>query len=257
MPERAGFYERVLSALLADGVLRCDMSVLVTCGGTTDYEVLRRLGFERVTITNLDSSGEGNRYAPYAWGWQDAERLTVDDESFDVGLVSAGLHHCHSPHRALLELYRTARVAVVALEARDRTLMRLASRLGLTDDYELSAVAHHNLEAGGVANSATPNFVYRWTEREVEKTIASYAPHARARLRYFHEFELPSSRCDVERSSRRSQMLSLARPLAAGLVRVMPSQSNLFGIVIEKPRLPEDLQPWMTLVDSTPNRTPP
>lgn len=250
--ERAGFYERVLAQLLDDKVLRPDMSVLVSCGGDTDRDVLNRLGFERVTITNVDSSGDDDRYWPYDWAWHDAEQLVFDDESFDVGLVSAGLHHCHSPHRALLELYRVARVAVVGLEARDSLLMRTAVRLGVADCYEVAAVAHQGLVAGGVANSSTPNFVYRWTEREIEKTIASFAPHVRPRVRYFHELELPASLLDLDESSKRGRVIRIARPFVAGLARLIPSQANLLGFVVEKPTLPDDLQMWMTLIGGVP-----
>ena len=167
------------------------MSVLVSCGGTADRDALAAAGFTDVTITNVDSAGDDGALAPFAWEHQDAEALTYEDESFDVAIVSAGLHHCRSPHRALLELYRVARVAVVALESRDSTLMRLGVRLGAVDEYELGAVAAHGLRAGGVENTSTPNYVYRWTEREVEKTVASFAPHARHRIRFFREFELP------------------------------------------------------------------
>ena len=250
--ERAGFNQRVLTRLLDEGLLRRDMSVLVSCGGDTDREVLQACGFSDVTITNVDASGEDDRYAPYAWAYQDAEALTAADESYDVALVSAGLHHCHSPHRALLELYRVARVAAVVFEAADSALMRAAVRASLAADYEVSAVAHQSLRGGGVANSEVPNFVYRWTPREVEKTVASYAPHARHRIRYFHDLELPSSLLQLERTSTRGRLVRAARPFVTGLARVFPSQANLLGFVICKPRLPEDLQPWMTLVDGRP-----
>ena len=101
----------------------------------------RAAGFTNVTITNVDDAGDDEALAPFAWERQDAEALRYPDGSFDVGIVSAGLHHCRSPHRALLELYRVARVAVVALESRDSALMRLAVRLGAVDEYELGAVA--------------------------------------------------------------------------------------------------------------------
>jgi ubiquinone/menaquinone biosynthesis C-methylase UbiE len=250
--ERAGFNVRVLRGLVDDGLLRRDMSVLVSCGGDTDREVLLACGFEDVTITNVDASGEDDRYAPYGWAFQDAEALAAADESYDVALVSAGLHHCHSPHRALLELYRVARVAAVVFEAADSALMRAAVRASLAADYEVSAVAHQSLRAGGVANSEVPNFVYRWTPREVEKTIASYAPHARHRVRYFHDLELPSSLLQLERTSTRGRLVRAAKPFVTGLARVFPSQANLLAFVVEKPRLPEDLQPWMTLVDGRP-----
>lgn len=243
---RSGFYRRVLAGLLDEGLLRRDMSVLVAAGGKADRDVLHALGFEDVTISNLDEREEGAGLEPYAWRYEDAESLSLADGSVDLALVSAGLHHCRSPHRALLELYRVARVAVVALESRDSALMRLGARLGAVEDYELGAVAAHGLSAGGVANTSTPNYVYRWTEREVAKTVASFAPHARHRLRYFREFELPDVLLESVRGPR-GLALRLLRPAVALVARVLPSQANLFAFAIEKPQLPRDLQPWLRL----------
>jgi SAM-dependent methyltransferase len=245
---RAGFYRTVLRRLLADGVLAGDMSVLVTCGGPPDRDALAEAGFTDVTITNVDSAGDDGALAPFAWEHQDAEALTFENGSFDVGIVSAGLHHCRSPHRAMLELYRVSRVAVVALESRDSALMRLGARLGAVDEYELGAVAAHGLRAGGVENTSTPNYVYRWTEREVEKTVASFAPHARHRIHYFREFELPEVLVSAARGPR-GALLRLARPVLAGVTRVLPRQANLFAFAIEKPDPARDLQPWMADVD--------
>ena len=168
----------------------------------------------------------------------------IPDGSFDLTVVSAGLHHCRSPHRALLELYRVARVAALALESRDSALMRVAVKLGAVDEYELAAVAAHGLRSGGVANTSTPNYVYRWSEREVEKTVASFAPHARHRIRFFREFELPEALVEIDRGAR-AGVLRLARPVVTGITRMLPRQANLFAFAIEKPRLPSDLQPWM------------
>jgi ubiquinone/menaquinone biosynthesis C-methylase UbiE len=243
---RDSFYRHVLESLLDDGLLRRDMSVLVVAGGSADRDVLRALGFERVTISNLDEAEAAAGLAPYDWRHEDAESLTLEDESFDVGVVSAGLHHCRSPHRALLELYRVSRLVVVALESRDSRLMRLGAKAGVVDDYELGAVAAHGLAAGGVANTSTPNFVYRWSEREVEKTVASYAPHARHRIRYFRAFELPDVLVTEARGPRAVALRAL-RPAVAAVTRFLPSQANLFAFAIEKPQLPRDLQPWLKL----------
>ena len=241
---RTSFYRRVLGSLLAEGVIDTGMSVLVSCGGRADRNALADAGFTNVTITNVDAAGDDGALAPFAWEHQDAEDLTYADDSFDVAIVSAGLHHCRSPHRALLELYRVARVAAVALESRDSSLMRLAVRLGAVDEYELAAVAAHGLRSGGVANTGTPNYVFRWTERDVEKTLASFAPHARHRIRFFREFELPAPVLETNRGAR-AAVLRLSRPIVTGITRVLPGQANLFAFVIEKPRLPDDLQPWM------------
>lgn len=246
--ERTGFYRRVLGTLLEDGLLRRDMSVLVVAGGAADRDAFHSLGFERVTISNVDSEVKAPSLAPYEWAYQDAESLSYEDSAFDFTVVSAGLHHCRSPHRALLELYRVAGVAALALESRDSALMRLAVKLGAVDDFELAAVADHGLRSGGVANTSTPNYVYRWTEREVEKAIASYAPHVRHRIRFYREFELPKTLLEIDRGPRAS-LLRVAAPVVSAITRVVPSQANLFAFAIEKPDPARDLQPWMASAD--------
>ena len=250
--ERSGFYARTLLELLEAGLLHREMSVLVVCGSSVDRDVLQALGFTDVVITNIDEGVGDDAFEPYAWAREDAEALSYADESFDVALVSAGLHHCRSPHRALLEMYRVARNLVVALESRDSALMRLATAAGLGDEYELTAVAAHRFEAGGVRNSSIPNFVYRWTERDVEKTIAAYAPHARHRFLFFREFELPFSVVDLNRSALVRRLVRALHPLARGVVKLVPSQANLFAFAVVKPRLPRDLQPWLQLEDGEP-----
>jgi SAM-dependent methyltransferase len=229
MTERLGFYERVLRGLLDDGLVERDWRVLVAAGGDVDREALAAAGFSDVTVTNL-SPAPGEEL-------QDVESLTYDDDSFDLAVISAGLHHCASPHRALLELYRVARRGVLALEARDSALMRLALRLGVVADYELTAVADNDFAAGGLRNTQVPNYVYRWTEREVEKTIASAHPERRHRFVWFRELELPVSVLEL---SGKARWRLAAAPLRL-VTRVFPRQANLFAFAVFR----RELQPWM------------
>ena len=250
-PERSAFYATTLRTLVDSGLLRRDMSVLVVCGGEADRDVLRALGFERVTISNV-AGGSAEAFHPYGWSVQDAEQLGYDDESFDLVVVSAGLHHCRSPHRGLLEMYRVARDAVFVLESRDSMLMRGAVRFGVVDEYELTAVAAHGFTAGGVRDTGTPNFVYRWTEREVRKAIASFAPHARHEIRFFHELELPVSVLALRHGRPGAAAGRALEPALRLVARVAPSQANLFAFLVRKPELPRDLQPWMRLKQGVP-----
>ena len=229
MTERVGFYERVLGSLVGQGLVRRDWRVLVAAGGAVDREAFAAAGFADVTITNL-SPGPDEEL-------QDVEQLTYSDGAFDLAVISAGLHHCASPHRAVLELYRVARRGLLALEARDSSLMRLAQRLGVVDEYELTAVADNAFASGGVRNSQVPNYVYRWTEREVEKTIASAHPERRHRFVYFRELELPVSVLEL---GGRARWRHSAAPLRL-VTRIFPRQANLFAFAV----LRGDLQPWM------------
>jgi ubiquinone/menaquinone biosynthesis C-methylase UbiE len=130
--------------------------VLVVCGGSADAELLSELGFGRVLITNIDPSYDEEIDA-YPCVRADAENLAFRDGEFDLVIVHAGLHHCASPHRALLEMYRVAKKAAIVLEARESLLMRLAVRLGFTNDFELESVTSHGLESGGMRNGPIPN----------------------------------------------------------------------------------------------------
>ena len=128
------FYSETLRRLLNDGWMGLDSSVLVVCGGAYDRDVFYGLRFRRVTISNLDSHldsrMDGREFAPYPWSSQDVERLGFEDGAFDFVVVHQGLHHCHSPHRGLLEMYRVARRGVLAFEPRDTRLVRLGVRRG-------------------------------------------------------------------------------------------------------------------------------
>ncbi len=181
------FYEVVLERLLRAHAMSSNDSIVVICGGSYDAQCLQRASFAKVVITNLD---EGYGCAPFEWQRQDAENLTFQDSSFDWAVVHAGLHHCASPHRGLLEMCRVARKGIVVLEARDSILIRLAARIGLVPDYEFEPVALNNFKFGGIRNSAIPNYVYRWTEREVFKTIESALPGRKNRIQFFYGMTL-------------------------------------------------------------------
>lgn len=208
----ADFYIDTLRELLARGALRRDMKVLVVCAGEYDRQVLRECGFTDVTLSNLDAKIRGESVAPFAWSFQDAERLEFDDGEFDMVLVHSGLHHAQSPHRALLEMYRVARTGIVCFEPIDNPVTRLGVRLGLGQEYEVAAVAGTGYRFGGQRNTPIPNYVYRWTRREVEKTVLAFAPVAKHRFFYFYALRVPWFR---------SQMLT-RRILAAVFLALTP-----------------------------------
>src|SRR5581483_3958776 len=145
--------------------------------------------------------------------------------------------------------YRVARRGLLAIESRDSLLMRLATRLGASDEYELTAVLAHGFVSGGVRNSPIPNYVYRWTEREVEKTIAANAPVARHTIVYLRELELPVAILEFRRNPLWALAARVAIPALRLLVRAFPSQANLFAFAVLKPQLPRDLYPWLRADD--------
>jgi hypothetical protein len=118
--------------------------------------------------------------------------------------------------------------------ALDNILMRVAVRLGLTMDYEVSSIVDGR---GGVADTGVPNFIYRWTEREVLKTIVSFDPSRVPNIRFFHDLRFPIARLSG------SRWLRLIEPLSKLVAKVAPKQCNEFAFAISKGG---DQQPWIT-----------
>lgn len=173
--------EQILIKLLKSGWIQKKNSVLVVCGSNHDDEILKRLGFKNRLITSAyDKLPNIKTYQQL-----DAQKLTFKDNSFDVVLVNLGLHHCASPHQALCEMYRVAKKTVIVHEAQDSLIVRLMTKLGLVLEYE---VAKNEYSRGTFAKSRIVNFVYRWTKREVRKTINSFDPSKQHNIQYYSEF---------------------------------------------------------------------
>ena len=54
-------------------------------------------------------------------------------------------------------------------------------KLKLSEEYELSAIKK-NITTGGVDNTSIPNYVYRWTEREIIKLMKSFRPDLKIKI---------------------------------------------------------------------------
>lgn len=239
------FYTDTLQRLLKRGVLRTEMRILVLCGGRLDRETLERCGFNDVLISNLDTRMLGNEFAPFRWSFQDAEHLTFADNEFDFCIVHSGLHHCYSPHRALLEMYRVARVGLLVFEPRDGMLVRLGVRMNVGQEYEVAAVFGNDMAFGGVRNSECPNYVYRWSPNEVRKTIKSFAPIGRHEFDFFYALRVPWSRLRLLRNRAYLAGVIAVLPVLKALALVLPAMCNNFGFLVLKPRVPDDLFPWL------------
>lgn len=237
------FYLETIKRLVAEGKLDPAAPTLVVAGGPTDRAVLLEAGFSQVTISNLDERMKGDEFAPYAWAFIDGEELPAEPGQYTQVIEHMGLHHCGSPHRALLEMYRCAASAVLVFENRDSLTMRLATRFGFVPVYEFEAVADNGYRYGGYRNSAIPNAVYRWTEREVEKLLASWDPAHAVPVRYFYNLRLPHGRIamignPLVRLAFRASLVPFSL-----VARLLPRQMNEFGFFIDKGA--RQLQPWM------------
>lgn len=227
-----------MQQLLEGGAISASDTLLAVCAGDAERDLFLSLNLRTVTLTSLDPIITDGRMAPFHGEIADVRRLPFADASFDHVFVSDGLHHCDSPHTALVEMYRVARKSVIVFESRDSWTMRLAVAFGLTEEYELSAVSANNGVCAGVNYSAVPNFIFRWTEREFEKTISCADPTGRPTFRYFYGFNAP----------KRSHQ-GLKRVVYSGLTLfakagawLLTKQRNSFCMVAFRPK---ELFPWL------------
>jgi SAM-dependent methyltransferase len=241
MNKRALFYSEVLSEIIGDR----KASILVCGGGSTDKEVLEELGFTNVTISNLDERMDSGKWTPFEWKFENMESLSFKDGSYDYVITHATIHHASSPHKALTEMYRVAQKGVLAFEARDSITMRFLKLFRFADTYEQAAVYYNDCKYGGVNNSDIPNYIFRWTEREVEKTIKSYAPYAEHRFCYRYGTAISGPHELEKKGGIKSLFFTTVRPLFVLLAKVFPRQQNMFAFYIEKPTLPDMLFPWL------------
>lgn len=241
MEERGDFYKNVVGELLPSKI----DSVLICGAGPLDKNVFEALGFLNVTISNLDVRAKSTDYAPYNWSFQNAEALSFEDDSFDFVVIHAAIHHASVPHKVLTEMYRVAKKGVLAFESRDSLLMRTLELFQLTQTYEHAAVYYNDCKYGGMNNTEIPNFVYRWTEREVEKTIQTYAPYYKHNFIYKYGAAFPCTPELEAKGKLKGIFLKTMQPFYWLFTKAFKKQQNLFAFFIEKPQTNESLFPWL------------
>jgi hypothetical protein len=77
--------------------------------------------------------------------------------------------------------------------------------------------------------------------------VSAAYPVGPREFRFFHSPELPYERVELHRSPLRSRAVTLAEPIARGLTRLFPKQCNAVAMVALKPKLPDELWPWLTV----------
>lgn len=247
MPASDPFFQRVLTGLLDEGRLSRSDSILVVCGGSTDFENLRAAGLTNVTISNLDERmlvDGGKQYDPYDWRYENAERLTVEDGSYDVVMVHSGLHHLRCPLKGVTEMYRVARKGILGFEPNMNAFTKLGARLGFGQRWEHAAVYFNDCKWGGVENTEIPNFVYRFRADDIVQTANTFNPIAEHRCRFWYSTRFPDRLLSV-----RNPLIRIPAKLGAPVFemagRTFSSLANNMAFWVQKPAVPADLLPWL------------
>jgi hypothetical protein len=238
---RNNFYTTIVDKRITNK----DASILICGGGHLDKETFLSLGFENVTVSNVDTRVSSDEFAPYKWDYQDAQSLSYDDATFDYVVIHAAIHHASMPHKVLLEMYRVSRFGFLAFEARDSILMKLVTKLKLNQEYEHAAVFYNACSYGGVNNTEIPNYVYRWTEREIEKTIQAYSPICNHTYLYDYATAYPCTPELELKNGLKVLILSILKPFYIIISKIFYKQQNQFAFFVKKASNENKLFPWL------------
>ena len=209
---RETFYEKQIKKFIKDKKSK----ILVLWEVSLDINLFKRLEYSNVTFSNIENTNEKNLNI-----YENIHDIKIDDSSYDYCVAHACIHHSSKPHLAVLELYRVSTKGALIIEARDSILSRLACYYKISEEYELSAVKK-NKSSGGVDNSDIPNYVFRWTEREVSKLMKSYKPEIDHKIYYDYGFNIKFTK---------SIFINLIFKL---FFFIFKKQQNLFSFFINK-----------------------
>jgi SAM-dependent methyltransferase len=216
----------------------------VVFGGEYDQRVFEALQYRNVSFTNITPSQVGTAKVNSV----DASSLPFPNASRDFVIAHAGIHHASRPHAAVCEMYRVARRGVVFVESQDSLVMQLAVRAGLVPEYEWNAIFDHGMKRGGVDDRPIPNYVYRWTRREVEKLVRALEPEREPVLHFLSEWDFYYGRIARRLKATPLRLLpdSVMQAVFAASVRLANATvgrfGNAFAVGIEKGG---PLKPWI------------
>ena len=193
--------------------------ILVLGAGSLDQKVFLELGYKNVTFSNIGNSNEKKLNF-----YENIHDIKLKDNSYEYCIAHACIHHSSKPHLAILELFRVCSKGSLIIEANDSFLSRVACKLKLSEEYELSAVKK-NITTGGVDNTSIPNDVYRWTEREIIKLMKSFRPD----LKHIIFFDYGSHIKFTQ-----SKIIKIFFDI---IFLIFPKQKNLLSIYIDKDNL--------------------
>jgi len=228
------FYLCVLKKALQGSLIRRTDKILLVCGGSTDSAVLHAAGLNNFTLSNIDNGASG-----------DVENLPYEAQSFDAVIVHSGLHHCASPHRGLLEMYRVARRVVILFEPVDSLATKMGRLIGLGQTYEFASVFDCNLKSGGWRNTSVSNWVYRFRPDEIRQTICCNAPFGPHRFNFYYRTRIPWRQLKTRKNKLFLCCALVLAPLMRLLDFVGPVFSNNLACIITKPCLPEEKFKWL------------
>lgn len=242
-------YESFLARLLSLRLLQTNNRILICGAEIRDVQAMQNSGMVDFELSNIVQHSEAIS-SHFVCHVENLENLSHADESFDFVIAHQVLHHCLHPHRALAEMYRVSRKGVIFFEPKDSLLTWLGVRLGIGQEFETASVHAHRLEGGGSADSSIPNYVFRFSEREVRKFFSAANPIGPHRIIFESFVRLPTNQLKSRLPQAVHPAIDLFGVLILGLARYFGAFANSFAVLVLKPSVSGPLFPWLTRTPS-------
>jgi ubiquinone/menaquinone biosynthesis C-methylase UbiE len=223
---RFEFYQNQILKFLHKG-----KSILVLGASSDEASLFYKLQFRRVTLSNIDlaqlKGAEKYKFKKIKIDFKNL--FKIKNNSYDYVVVHASIHHTSKPHNVLLEMYRIAKYGILIIESNDSFVMRLSVKLNFSEDFEKSAL---NTCVKGVDGSNIPNYVYRWTEREIKKLFYSYQPDKKINIIFNYQDNIFNE--GLSNNSIKKIIITFSYLFLKIIFFLFPKQKNLMSIYIDK-----------------------
>ena len=238
MNNRFKFYEYNILKFLDK-----DSKILIVGAGKDDFDLFDKNNFSNFVCSNYLGIGfNGKTFKKI-----DINNINEPDQSYDYVVAHACIHHCSKPHSGILEMYRVSKKGILVIESKDSFLMDLMIKFKFAEKYELSAINTEDEfgDFGGVDNTKIPNYVYRWTEKEIRKLINSYDPKYNHIIKFNYKFEFENILRKVN-NMHLKKILNLFLILFIKIFSfIFKKQSNLFSFFIDKEESQKFKHKWI------------
>ena len=203
---------------------------LLISGSVKEIKILKELGYLNFSVTYHDINdlnlfiNEGFELNKNLFN-SDLRNLKFNDKNFDYIVTNATLHHVDQPHKAITEMYRVAKKGVLIIESNDSLIMRLACKLNIAEEFEVSSI-NYEKKTGGLLDTGIPNYVYRWTEREIIKILKSYDPQHISFIKFTYDNDLTNIKSS-------KFFVRLMKPFIKLFFYIFEKQQNCMSIFID------------------------
>ena len=209
---------------------------LLISASEKEIKILKNLGYSNFSISYHDEQEELTHKEN---GFElnknlfktDIRNMEFKNKSFEYVITNATIHHVDLPHKAVTEMYRVADKGVLIIESNDSFIMRMACKLKITSEFEVDSV-NKEKKTGGLLDTGIPNYVYRWTEREVLKLLKSYDPSNINHVEFNYENDLTNIK--PKKNLIINIILEIIKISSKVFFYIFKKQQNCMSIFIDK-----------------------